>query len=948
MSNFRKYGGMNYSAVNNITKSYISNVDLLGINKKSGQTNSKEIYESHIDMSGNSILHLGCLYFQDGTSMCGVAPAVDLLNSNNNWYGKNNFNNVTTFNNTITSTATQPSGTDNSTHVPTTAWVQSAIGNLPNLISSNNTWTGLNTFSQNVGIGTSPTSVALTISGNINASGSLTSSTANFTSTTPPTSTQTIPSSQDSSTVMPTTKWVQSAISRLLGLSNTWTSTNTFNNIKFADNSIQSSAYTGAGATAVGTWSNATITLDANGKITAISSGSTSPWEKNGTNIYYNSGNVCIGTSTPSTPSTALTVIGSVSVSSTLTAGTASFTSTTPPTSSQTIPSSQDSSTVIPTTAWVQSAVSRLLGLSNTWTSTNTFSQNVGIKKSPTVALDVAGDITSSGTLTAGTASFTSTTPPTSSQTIPASQDSSTIIPTTRWVQSAIARLLGLSNTWTGTNTFSQNVGIGTTPTTALDIIGNLKINGKITINGTSNTIVQSDTSNYQTPNVFCTSNINGSLNIFNAGSPGLGGTINVYDSTENTNNFTQIYQGGTSCAIKNITNGGRMVLYLNNSSGNELQALTLTQYSNATAVGINKSTPTTTLDVNGHTAIALNSLTPGSSVLDISSTGILNRSVSFVPYSSGGGAMNPLNTSQGDILLLGAGDANGNTNMKMFVWSGYNNGLIITPISTAIYGGNSNILVDGNTNQITFNSTNPPVSNALQPSSSDSSTKIPTTAWVQSAISSPSSGLLSTNNTWTGTNNFTKNVGIGTTNALANLDVNGSINASGTASLTSISTSNPITINNYVAPSNSSQIGYTYNMPFSILGIYSTPTLPTPWIYSSANAIVDFTPGTYIVSVQYYFMNTTASYNTEYAFGLTTTPYPSANPQFVNFPSSNYSVDNIITTYPNVKVPNAYTFIYSTTTPSSLYGVYYLVYVNSGGSKQGSMGGNVTCCRIA
>lgn len=69
MSTFRRYGGLNFSANNNITKSYISNSEQLNINNYSGLPNSKEVFASHVDLSGNSILHTGTVYFQDGTSM---------------------------------------------------------------------------------------------------------------------------------------------------------------------------------------------------------------------------------------------------------------------------------------------------------------------------------------------------------------------------------------------------------------------------------------------------------------------------------------------------------------------------------------------------------------------------------------------------------------------------------------------------------------------------------------------------------------------------------------------------------------------------------------------------------------------------------------------------------------------------------------------------------------
>ncbi len=69
MSTFRKYGGTHYSASNNITRSFISNSEQMNINGVSGQLNTNEIFLSNIDMSGNSILHTGTVFFQDGTSM---------------------------------------------------------------------------------------------------------------------------------------------------------------------------------------------------------------------------------------------------------------------------------------------------------------------------------------------------------------------------------------------------------------------------------------------------------------------------------------------------------------------------------------------------------------------------------------------------------------------------------------------------------------------------------------------------------------------------------------------------------------------------------------------------------------------------------------------------------------------------------------------------------------
>jgi hypothetical protein len=106
-----------------------------------------------------------------------------------------------------------------------------------------------------------------------------------------------------------------------------------------------------------------------------------------------------------------------VSVNSALTTinNPASFTSTTPPISSQVIPASSDSSSKIPTTAWTQGAIdakipTSLLGLNNTWTGTNDF-------------------------VNTGTGSLTS------SAVQPVASDSSNKVPTTAWVQSAISAI---------------------------------------------------------------------------------------------------------------------------------------------------------------------------------------------------------------------------------------------------------------------------------------------------------------------------------------------------------------------------------------------------------------------------------------------------------------------------------------------------------------------------
>jgi hypothetical protein len=1165
MSNFRKYGGMNYSANNNITKSHISNANNISISNRIGQINSKEIFDSHIDMSGNSVLHLGCLYFQDGSTICGIESIINaILSRNNNWTGTNTFNNTissnvvqpdttdnstlipttawvqsvidtiplpeellitdniwtgtntfnntissnvvqpsatdnstlipttawvqsaiatiplpeellitdniwtgtNTFNNTITSNVSQPSATDNSTLIPTTAWVQSAIANIPlpeNLLINNNNWTGTNTFNNTISSNVSqpsatdnstliPTTAWVqsaianiplpenllinnnnwtgtntfnnTISSNVVQPSATDNSTLIPTTAWVQSAIATIPlpeelliknniwtgtntfnntiysnvvqpSATDNSTLIPTTSWVQSAVSRLLTTDNNWTGSNTFNSSlptsiqtptleeqlvtkQYADTKTtlsevqehdniwtgtntfsNSTTFTGSTTfnsslptstqtptleeqlvtkqyadtkttlsevqehdniwTGTNTFSNSTTfnsslptstqtpTLEeqlvtkqyADTKTTlsevqehnniwvgtntfniSLPTSTLTPttasqlvtkqyadtkttlsevqsnnntWTN--TNTFSNSttftgpttfnSSLPTSTLTPSTPSQLVTkqyadtktTLSAVQSNNNTWTGTNTFNNTI--TSNVIQPSSTDNSTSIPTTAWVQSAITssstRLLSKNNTWTGTNTFNNTISsnvVQPSatdnstliPTTAwvqsaianIPLPGNLLIKDNIWTGTNTFNNTI--SSNVVQPPATDNSTSIPTTSWVQSAItsssAGLLSKNNTWTGTNTFSNstiftgsttfNSSLPTstlTPTTTTQLVTKQYADTKTTLSsvqsnnntwtgtntfnnnisqGGSYSFTQSDTSTYTIANTFRSSNIYGNLTINKASSGG--GLINIFDSgNQNTGFATSIYQTGATSSFRNLGNGGRTNLYLSDISGNEIQALAISQTANKAAIGIGRNDPSRTLDVLGNSRILSTNAIPGETVLEVSASGISNRSINFIPYSGGGGANNPLNNSQGDNIIMGIGSNRDVVTMKILTWSSYRNGMVIEPISTTIYGNNSNIAIDGSLNQITFDSTNPPISTAQQPLPNDISTKIPTTTWVQSAITSTSSGLLPNNNTWTGTNNFTRNVGIGTTTTSANLDVKGSIIATGT-----------------------------------------------------------------------------------------------------------------------------------------------------------------------
>ena len=64
---FKQFGGLNYSAKNNIVGNLYTSSTNSGTANIIGQENSKITSQSHLDMSANSLMHIGSLYFMDGT-----------------------------------------------------------------------------------------------------------------------------------------------------------------------------------------------------------------------------------------------------------------------------------------------------------------------------------------------------------------------------------------------------------------------------------------------------------------------------------------------------------------------------------------------------------------------------------------------------------------------------------------------------------------------------------------------------------------------------------------------------------------------------------------------------------------------------------------------------------------------------------------------------------------
>ena len=67
---FRRFGGIEYAPTNNIVHAEYANNSNINITTQSGLPNTKELFDSHIDMHQNSILNVGCIYFNDGSSLC--------------------------------------------------------------------------------------------------------------------------------------------------------------------------------------------------------------------------------------------------------------------------------------------------------------------------------------------------------------------------------------------------------------------------------------------------------------------------------------------------------------------------------------------------------------------------------------------------------------------------------------------------------------------------------------------------------------------------------------------------------------------------------------------------------------------------------------------------------------------------------------------------------------
>lgn len=213
---------------------------------------------------------------------------------------------------------------------------------------------------------------------------------------------------------------------------------------------------------------------------------------------------------------------------------------------------------------------------------------------------------------------------------------------------------------------------------------------------------------------------------------------LNIYDpQLTSPNDYSIFYQQSSTLTNQYPSTNGRYVTSVNNGSG-------YTSIFDISRTAGSLTCDALTLTSTSGTTIQSNNISPtGTLIVKDTST---NNQTLFIPKSSAGG-YNPIIPSNVQQMVSYNSTSGPNTQtLALTTQSSTTSGVIISPTSTLIgYGGTSSIPTNyfysdssGNTiGGITnFTSTNPPTSSQTIPASNDSSTKIPTTAWVQSAIS--------------------------------------------------------------------------------------------------------------------------------------------------------------------------------------------------------------------
>ena len=107
---FRKFGGLEYNKTNNYVSSNTTNNMKLNISDHIGKLNTKIVVDSHLDLNNQSMFNVGNIYFANGADLQSLADNLDLLSSNNIWTGLNTFTKATNFKDIISSSVASSLG----------------------------------------------------------------------------------------------------------------------------------------------------------------------------------------------------------------------------------------------------------------------------------------------------------------------------------------------------------------------------------------------------------------------------------------------------------------------------------------------------------------------------------------------------------------------------------------------------------------------------------------------------------------------------------------------------------------------------------------------------------------------------------------------------------------------------------------------------------------------
>ena len=67
MATFKQFGGLDYYEKNNIVTTHNTHTTTHSVSGHSGETNTRSVHKSHVDLSGNSLLRVDRIYFTDGS-----------------------------------------------------------------------------------------------------------------------------------------------------------------------------------------------------------------------------------------------------------------------------------------------------------------------------------------------------------------------------------------------------------------------------------------------------------------------------------------------------------------------------------------------------------------------------------------------------------------------------------------------------------------------------------------------------------------------------------------------------------------------------------------------------------------------------------------------------------------------------------------------------------------